>query len=84
MKRLLDFIEDRILAVVSVIQYDVQISKVYSQVIAGLMAKGRIIEDADLQIGATALLHGLEVVTGNVRHYERIPGLKICRVLAEA
>jgi tRNA(fMet)-specific endonuclease VapC len=40
--------------------------------------------DADLQIAATALIHDLELVTGNVKHFKRVPGLRLSPVLAEA
>jgi predicted nucleic acid-binding protein len=39
--------------------------------------RGIIIPFADLLIGATALHHGSDVVTGNVRHFEMIPGLVV-------
>jgi len=38
----------------------------------------------DMQIAATAKAHDLTLVTGNVAHFERVPGLNICRVLADA
>lgn len=40
-------------------------------------AKGNAIAFEDLVIGATALGLGFEVVTLNVRHFERIPGLTV-------
>ena len=42
---------------------------------ARLKKGGQPLADADLQIAATAIRHGLELVTGNVRHFERVPGL---------
>ena len=36
-----------------------------------------------VQIAATALQHGLALVTGNLRHFERIPGLEIERALVD-
>lgn len=38
---------------------------------------GKKIDHFDLLIGVTALQENLIVVTGNVDHFERIPGLKI-------
>lgn len=38
---------------------------------------GRLIPDADLIIGVTALVHKLDMVTNNVRHLSRIPGLQV-------
>jgi tRNA(fMet)-specific endonuclease VapC len=40
-------------------------------------AKGITIDFEDLVIGATALHLGFDVVTTNVKHFQRIPGLKI-------
>lgn len=44
---------------------------------AYLRRKGRLIEEMDLFIAATALHHGLSLATGNVGHFSRIPGLTI-------
>ena len=38
---------------------------------------GKRIEWADLVIAATALVHGLVVVTRNVKHFDRVDGLLI-------
>jgi tRNA(fMet)-specific endonuclease VapC len=45
--------------------------------LALLDSKGVPIGTEDVLIGATALLAGLSVVTRNVRHFDRIPGLKV-------
>jgi len=44
---------------------------------ASLYQTGQLIGDADLLIAATALYHGLALVTGNVAHFSRIPGLVV-------
>jgi predicted nucleic acid-binding protein len=64
--------------------YDTAAARVYGQVRARLESAGRPLADADLQIAATALLHDLELVTGNVKHFKRVPGLRISPVLTEA
>ncbi len=38
---------------------------------------GRTLSDFDLLIAATAIEHDLILVTRNVRHFQRIPGLEI-------
>jgi predicted nucleic acid-binding protein len=43
-------------------------------------AKGNIIAFEDLVIGATALYLGFDVATLNIRHFQRIPGLKVVSV----
>ncbi len=82
--RHLDNIEKRVLPAVTVLSYDVAAARVYGQVRARLESAGRPLADADLQIAATALHHDLELVTGNVKHFKRVPGLRISPVLAEA
>jgi predicted nucleic acid-binding protein len=82
--RHLENVERRVLPAVTVLSYDVAAARVYGQVRAHLESKGRPLADADLQIAATALVHGLELVTGNVRHFRRVPGLQVSSVLAEA
>ncbi len=44
---------------------------------ADLEAMGRGLADADLLIGSIARLHHATVVTGNTRHFERIPGIAL-------
>jgi predicted nucleic acid-binding protein len=82
--RHLENIEKRVLPSVTVLSYDAAAARVYGEIRARLEAAGRPLADADLQIAATALLHDLELVTGNVRHFARVPRLRISRVLAEA
>ena len=83
-ERHLGNIEKRVLPSVTVIPYDLAAARVYGQVRAELEQAGKLLADADLLIAATALLHDLEVVTGNVRHFARVPGLRVCRSLASA
>jgi predicted nucleic acid-binding protein len=82
--RHLENIEERVLPAVTVLPYDTAAARIYGAVRASLEAVGRPLADADLQIAATAILHDLELVTGNVRHFGRIPDLRICPVLAGA
>ena len=77
-------IENRVLPSLTVISYDVAAARVYGEVRAELERAGRSLADADLQIAATAIYHGLELVTGNVQHFERVPGLDLNAVLAES
>lgn len=77
-------IEQRVLPAVTVLPYDLAVARVFGEVRAGLERAGVILADADLQIAATAIHHGLELVTGNLRHFERVPGLRLDRTLDEA
>lgn len=77
-------INEHVLPAITVLPYDVATARVFGEVRARLEEAGTILPDADLQIAATAIHHGLELVTGNVRHFERIHGLRLNRVLADA
>ena len=77
-------IDQRVLPAVTVLPYDVATARVFGEIRAALETAGMILADADLQIAATAIHHGIELVTGNLRHFERVPGLRLSRVLAEA
>jgi tRNA(fMet)-specific endonuclease VapC len=44
---------------------------------ADLHKDGAPVDEFDLIIAATALSHGMRLVTNNLRHYARIPGLDL-------
>lgn len=50
---------------------------VYARTRANLELQGVRLDDMDLLIASTALYHNLIVVTHNVRHFDKIPGLKV-------
>lgn len=82
--RHLSRIRERVLPAVTVLPYDSAVAEAFGRIQARLAAAGRPIADADAMIAATALHHGLRLVTGNLRHYERIEGLRIERALVDA
>lgn len=82
--RHLEYIEERVLPSLTVIPYDSEIARVYGRLRAHLQDAGTPIAVPDAQIAATAIHYDLELVTGNLRHFERVPGLRLCRVLADA
>lgn len=51
--------------------------RVFGRVRATLRQQGNLIPDMDLLIASTALRHNLTLITRNLRHFERIDGLKI-------
>lgn len=48
-----------------------------SEIYADLYKQGELVSDADILVAATALTHDLQLVTGNVSHFQRIPGLPL-------
>ncbi|MGE3887682.1 MAG: type II toxin-antitoxin system VapC family toxin [Vicinamibacterales bacterium] len=49
----------------------------YGRAYRYLQENGRLIGGSDLWIAATALAHQMPVVTRNVEHYRRVPGLLV-------
>lgn len=58
-------------------QYDVNCMKKYGELRWQLESKGIKIGDMDMFIAATALEEDLILVTGNTKHFLRVPGLKV-------
>ena len=77
-------IEDEVLPLLTVLAYDAAVARTYGEIRATLENSGEMPGEADLMIAATALTHGLTVVTGNLRHFQRVPGLATVDALARA
>ena len=54
-----------------------EVLETYADVKTILNSKGVLIDDFDLLIGATALTYNMIMVTDNVKHFSRIPNLKL-------
>ncbi|MGA2533160.1 MAG: type II toxin-antitoxin system VapC family toxin [Candidatus Aminicenantales bacterium] len=74
---LLRFFEDQVFPRLTILPFDRESAQVYGRLKAAVEREGRPRFEPDLQIAAVALRHRLTVVTGNVRHFTGIPGLKI-------
>ena len=61
----------------TVLAFDEEAARSYAELRQFLEARGIPIGIADTQIAATALANDLTVVTGNVRHFSRVPGLRL-------
>jgi predicted nucleic acid-binding protein len=83
-ERHLKNVTERVLPALTILPYDLNTARIFGKLSATLEQSGAPLVDADLQIAATAVQHELELVTGNLRHFERVPGLKLNRVLAGA
>lgn len=65
----------RFLNTLPVLAPDLASARLFGEVKSRLATAGQIVADADLFIAAVALSRGATLVTGNRKHYERIPGL---------
>ena len=62
--------------------FDREAAEVYGPLRAELERQGRPLAAPDLQIAAIALSRDLTLITGNVRHFGRVPGLRVENWLA--
>ena len=60
-----------------IINLDKEIIKIFAQLKSSLELKGQKLDDFDLLIGATSIANFLTLQTDNIRHFQRIPGLKL-------
>src|SRR5262245_6591724 len=65
------------LRLVDVLPLNRAIVKRFARIRGELRTHGQLIGDPDILIAATALHHGLTIVTRNLRHFQRIPGVTI-------
>jgi predicted nucleic acid-binding protein len=82
--RHIDNIESRLLPAVTILPFDTAVAKVFGRIRAERNAAGKPLEDADLQIAATALHHQLTLVTGNLKHFHRVADLSLSTALHDA
>lgn len=65
------------LAPLPILGLDEVAAQIYGEMRALLESQGRRLPDMDLLIGSIAAAHAATLVTGNRRHFERIPGLSV-------
>ena len=76
-RRLLEFFEGLVFPRLTILPFDEESARTYARLKSELERKGRPRFESDLQIAAIALRNRLTVITGNVRHFAGIPGLKV-------
>ena len=74
---LMQKIENALLPNLPVLSFDPAAARRYGELRADLERLGIPIGDADMRIAAIALSRDLKVVTGNERHFQRVPKLEI-------
>ena len=62
---------------IRILSFDEYSAKVYGRLRAEMERKGTPLTEPDLRIASIAMHHGLIVITGNSKHFSRVPGLKV-------
>lgn len=68
---------DAIFSHVPVLDFTLDVARIHAELYADLAKKGNMIGSHDLIIAATALSNDCELLTNNIREFERITALKI-------
>ena len=61
----------------AILDIDQVIARIHSKIWADLEQTGEIIGQNDFWLAATCLAKGLVMVTANVKHFGRVPGLEV-------
>ncbi len=67
----------KLLSDVTVLDVNQAVARRFGEVRAQLLDRGQPVAAVDLMIAATALVHGLAVVTHNTQHFSKVPGLTV-------
>jgi tRNA(fMet)-specific endonuclease VapC len=60
-----------------ILPFDAEAAEVYGPLRAELELQGKRLDEPDLRIASIAVSRELTLVTGNVRHFARVPGLPV-------
>jgi tRNA(fMet)-specific endonuclease VapC len=70
-------VAEALLSRFEVLGIDGAVARLHAQLKADLAVRGTPIGPHDLWLAATCMLHGLTMVTGNLREFRRVPGLRV-------
>jgi len=68
---------ETLLARIPVLPFDLPAARLFAQLWALLLARGQSIAQNDLMIAAIALAYDYPIMTYNLRHFQRVPGLNV-------
>ena len=69
--------EEKVFPSVQVVAFDEISGKLFGELKANLEKQGLVCSEPDLRIASVAIQHDLILITGNTKHFEKIPGLNI-------
>ncbi len=75
-------VRELVIGALTIVPFDEPAAERYGPLRARLEREGRRIDEPDLRIASIALSRDLTLVTGNVRHFARVPELRVENWLA--
>jgi len=76
-KDLLRCYEEEVFPRLTILPFNRECARIFGRIKSDLERRSLARFEADLQIASIALAHKLILVTGNIRHYSGIPGLRV-------
>ena len=75
--QILKAFEESVFPNINVLFFDEESGKLFGRLKAQLEKRGISCSEPDLRIASVALQHNLKLVTGNIKHFENVPGIRI-------
>ena len=75
--RLLKLFEDVLLPRATILPFDFSAAKKYGEIRSYLEEQGTPLAHADLQIASISLSMNMTLITGNLKHFQRVPRLAV-------
>ncbi|MSQ22285.1 MAG: type II toxin-antitoxin system VapC family toxin [Dehalococcoidia bacterium] len=68
---------EAILSAFPILPFDLQVARIHARLLGELLGSGQTVGAHDLLIAATALAFGYNVLTDNLRDFQKVPGLQV-------
>ncbi len=75
--QILEAFERHVFPNINILAFDEKCGKIFGILKADIEKRGIGCSEPDLRIASVAICHNLTIVTGNTRHFGKLPGLRI-------
>lgn len=75
--RILKGFEEKVFPQLTILAFDEESARVFGKMKARMEKRGLSASEPDLRIASIALQYKLTVITGNTKHFEKIPGVSV-------
>jgi len=76
-KEILKAYEERVFPNINILPFDADSGKIYGRIKAHLEKRGLSKSEPDFRIASIAIQHNMTLISGNIRHFQNIPGLEV-------
>jgi tRNA(fMet)-specific endonuclease VapC len=76
-ERILEAYQEKVFPLLTILAFDEESARTYGRIKARMEKKGLSASEPDLRIASIAVQHKFTVITGNTKHFEKIPGVSV-------